>query len=121
MEFLGQVSDPSRSCNLSCTCGNAGSLTHCGGPGIEPETQCYQEAASPVVPQWELQGRPSRSGLRCPRGSELPAPDEARLNPPAADSWVPLGLGADEPQGSCSPVSSSSVPPLPGALHFLGS
>ena len=36
MEFPGQGSDPSRSCDLSYTCSNAGSLTHCARPRIEP-------------------------------------------------------------------------------------
>ena len=35
-EFLGQGSDLSRICNLSCSYGNARSLTHCASPGIEP-------------------------------------------------------------------------------------
>ena len=48
MEFPGQRSD------LSCGCGNARSLTHCEGPGSEPaSSQCSQDAANPVVPQWE--------------------------------------------------------------------
>ena len=29
-------------------------LTHCARPGIEPLSQCSQEAADPVVPQREL-------------------------------------------------------------------
>ena len=32
----GPGSDPSHNCDLSRSCGNAGSLTHCAGPGIEP-------------------------------------------------------------------------------------
>ena len=40
MEFPGQGSDLSYSCNLCCSCGNAGSLTH-----------CVQELQTP---QWEL-------------------------------------------------------------------
>ena len=54
MESLGQGSDPSRSCNLSCSGGHARSLTHCAGPGIEPASQCPQEAADPIAPQCEL-------------------------------------------------------------------
>ena len=54
MEFPGQGSDPSRGCNLSHSCSNTGSLTHCAGPGIKPVTQCSQDAADPVVPQQEL-------------------------------------------------------------------
>ena len=46
MEFLGQGLDP--------TWGNAGSLSHCAGPGIGPSSQCSQDAANPAVPQREL-------------------------------------------------------------------
>ena len=54
MEFLDQGSDPSRSCNLSCSCSNTRRLTHCAEPGIEPVSQPSQVAADPTVPQWEL-------------------------------------------------------------------
>ena len=54
MEFLGQGLDLTHSCNLSCSCFSAGSLTHCAGPGIEPESQSSREAADPIVPQREL-------------------------------------------------------------------
>ena len=36
MEFPGQGSDPSCSCDLSCSRGHTRSLTHCAGRGIEP-------------------------------------------------------------------------------------
>ena len=39
MEFPVQGSDLSHSCNLSHCCGNAGSLTHCSGPGIKLASQ----------------------------------------------------------------------------------
>ena len=52
VEFLGQGSEPSRSCDLSQS--NAGSLTNCAGPGIEPATQHSQDATSPVAPQQKL-------------------------------------------------------------------
>ena len=54
MEFLGQGSDPSHSCKPSCICDNSGSLTHCSGPGIEPMSQCPQNASNPIVTQQEL-------------------------------------------------------------------
>ena len=54
MEFPGQGSDPSSSFDLSCSCDNTGSLTHCPGPGIEPGSQCSQDATNPIAPQWEL-------------------------------------------------------------------
>ena len=54
-EFLDQGSDLSCSCNLNCSCSNAGSLTHCAGPGIEPASQSSQDATDPAVPQEELQ------------------------------------------------------------------
>ena len=52
MEF--QESDPNCSCNLNRSCSNAGSLTHCAGPGIEPASQHSQDATDPVLPQKEL-------------------------------------------------------------------
>ena len=36
MEFLGQGSDPSQTCDPHCSCFNTGSLTHCARLGIEP-------------------------------------------------------------------------------------
>ena len=51
-EFLGQGSDPSYSCDLCCSCSNAGSLTCCAGPGIEPVSQHGVDA---IAPQQELQ------------------------------------------------------------------
>ena len=47
-EFPGQGSDPSYSCDLYCSCGNARSLTHYAGLGMEPVSQCSQEAADPI-------------------------------------------------------------------------
>ena len=55
MELLGQGSDLRHSLDLSCICGNAGSLTHCYRLGIEPASQCCQDAADPVAPQPGLQ------------------------------------------------------------------
>ena len=54
VKFLGQGSDLSHSCNLSCSCSNARSLTHCAGQGVRPASQGSQAAADPVAPQWEL-------------------------------------------------------------------
>ena len=54
MEFLGQGSDLSHSCNLSC-CYSTRALNHCAGLGIEPVSQSSQDAADPVAPQRELQ------------------------------------------------------------------
>ena len=48
MEFLGQGSD------LSCSCSDAGSLTHCARPGIQLISQQFQDTASPLAPQQEL-------------------------------------------------------------------
>ena len=36
MEFLGQESDPSCSCDLTCSCGNVDPEHTCARPGIEP-------------------------------------------------------------------------------------
>ena len=46
--FPGQGSDP------SCSCGSAGSLTHCAGPGVKPASQPSQDTSDPLVPQREL-------------------------------------------------------------------
>ena len=54
MEFPGQGSDLSCRPNLSHSYGSAGSLTHCAGLGIEPTSQCSQDAANPFAPQREL-------------------------------------------------------------------
>ena len=54
MELPSQGWDLSQSLHLSLSCGNAGSLTHCAGPGIKPEPQRFQDAANPVGPQQEL-------------------------------------------------------------------
>ena len=54
MEFPGQGSDPSHSCDLSHSCGNTRSLTHCFRPGIEPVSQHPQDMADPIAPQQKL-------------------------------------------------------------------
>ena len=54
MEFLDQLSGPSHSCDLSHSCGNARTLTHCARPGIEPASQCSQDTADSIAPHWEL-------------------------------------------------------------------
>ena len=43
-EFPGQGSDPQGSCELSHSCSNARSLTHCARPGVELTSQ---DAANP--------------------------------------------------------------------------
>ena len=43
-KFPGQGLNPRSSCDLCHSCGNAGSLTHCAGPGIIPtplQRQCW--------------------------------------------------------------------------------
>ena len=42
------VPRPGITSNLSHNCGNARSLTHCAGPGIEPASQHSRDAANPV-------------------------------------------------------------------------
>ena len=54
MEFLGQGSDLSYSCDLRCSCSNDGSLSHWVGLVIEPGFQYSRDNANPIVPQWEL-------------------------------------------------------------------
>ena len=55
MEFLGQGSDLSHSCKCRNR-SNAGSLSHClgPGPGIEPVFHPCRDTTDPVVPQREL-------------------------------------------------------------------
>ena len=54
MEFPGQGSDPSCSLDLSQSCGNARSITHCAEPGIKTISQHFQDTTNSTVPQWEL-------------------------------------------------------------------
>ena len=55
MEFPGQGSEGSHSCNLCCSCSNARSLTHCAFVlGINPVSQRSRPIADPVAPDWEL-------------------------------------------------------------------
>ena len=55
VEFLGQGSDLSRSCDLFRSCSNTGFLIHCARQGIEAASQRSRDAADPVVPQLALQ------------------------------------------------------------------
>lgn len=41
-------------CDLSHSCGNVGSLTHCVGPGMAPASQRSRYTADPTAPQGEL-------------------------------------------------------------------
>ena len=47
---IWRVPGPEQSCsyNLSCSCRNARSLTHCAGLGIKPASQYSQDAANPL-------------------------------------------------------------------------
>ena len=72
----GQGLDPSHSCDLSLSCGNTRSFTHCAGPGIEPASQRAQDATpsfygvtvgAPVLPWFTL----SKPDLFLLRGHEL--------------------------------------------------
>ena len=49
MEFLGQASDPSCSCDLSRNCSNTRSLTHCARLDIKPASQGPQDNKMPPV------------------------------------------------------------------------
>ena len=71
MEFLGQGSAPSCSCNLSHSCGNTGSLTHCIRPGIKPVSQCSQDTANPIAPPRELKNTALRGGESLLFGEEI--------------------------------------------------
>ena len=50
IEFLGQGSDLSHSCDLSHSYGNTRSFTHCTRLGIEPESQGSREATDSIMP-----------------------------------------------------------------------
>ena len=52
MEFPGQVSDQSHSCDLHHSCGNTGFLTHCARPGLQPVSQPSRDATASIVPVW---------------------------------------------------------------------
>ena len=54
MELLGQGLDLSHDCDLSCSCSNTGSLTHCVGLEIDPASQPSQGTTNLLVPQREL-------------------------------------------------------------------
>ena len=56
MEFPGQGSDLSHSCDLSCSCSNAKSLTDCTALGIEPRVPGSQDTTHPLASQQELLG-----------------------------------------------------------------
>ena len=48
----GQGSDLNLSCNLCCSYGNAGSLTHCVGPGsIQLQTYCQSDCTTVGTPE----------------------------------------------------------------------
>ena len=47
VEFSGQGSDPSCSCNLNHSCGKPGALTHCARLGIEPASSAPK---TPLIP-----------------------------------------------------------------------
>ena len=63
MELVGQGSDLSHGRKLRLSCGNAGSLTHRARGRIDPKSQCSQNAANPIVLQWELPERISLQAL----------------------------------------------------------
>ena len=51
MELLGHESDLSHTRDLSRSCNNARSLTHCVGPGIKPVSQRSQDTTTnPFAP-----------------------------------------------------------------------
>ena len=56
IEFPGQGSDVSHSCDPCHGWGSDGSFTHCAVPGIELVSQCSKDAADPIALQWELCG-----------------------------------------------------------------
>ena len=79
MEVLDQGSGLSCSLNLSSSCSNIRSLTHCAGPGIEAESQCSQDTADTIVQRklhlfsfychtcgiWKFPGQASNQSCSC--------------------------------------------------------
>ena len=63
MEFLGQGSDPSCSCDLPSSCINAGSFNPLCWLGSEPASYCCRDATDPTEPQRKL--RIFILGLNC--------------------------------------------------------
>lgn len=63
LELVGQGSDLSHGRRLRLSCGNAVSLTHRAQGRIDPKSQCSQNAANPIVLQWELPERISLQAL----------------------------------------------------------
>ena len=55
IEFPGQGSDLSHSCNLCQAMATWDHLTHCALLGIEPASWCCREATDPTAPTWKLQ------------------------------------------------------------------
>lgn len=51
MQFPGQGSDPSRSCEWHCSCGKARFFTQYAELGIKPESQTCRDTGDPVSPQ----------------------------------------------------------------------
>ena len=104
MKFLGQGSDPSCSCNLRHSCGNAGSA-HCARPGIEPASQCSRDSANLLC----TSGATPLLLLMVPPG--VPAAAQWVKNPIAA-AQVTVGEGVKEcsvVMGSCGIGHSSSL------------
>ena len=54
MEFMGQGSDLSHSCDLYCSYSNARSFSPLCRPGIEPVSWYCRDRVDPVGPQWKL-------------------------------------------------------------------
>lgn len=54
MEFPGQRSILSHSCDLHHSCGNTVSFSHQAWPGMETASQHCRDTANPTVLQWEL-------------------------------------------------------------------
>ena len=65
MEFPGQGSDPSHSCNLQQSFSSTRSLSHCVRLRIEPASQCCRDAPDLVL-AWKLQAKVLVLAPPCP-------------------------------------------------------
>ena len=88
--WSSQAKDQIRAEDLSTSCGNARSPTHCAGLGIKPVSWCSQDAAGPVAPQWELLGGSSYGNLKYFLHRRLLA--STVLSTQGGELWTPLSV-----------------------------
>lgn len=112
-----QRSDLSRSGDLSHNCGNTGFFTHCARLGIEPTSQCSQDTADPIVPQWELPEHSSDLAMKPlrPTLDSPPSPPAPWLSSPSTGHQIfsPHTLTSSSLQTQYPPMSPTCTHLLP--------